>query len=92
MTMDKTKPKGSRNITVGGHLYYWWVTGSDSDPKGHYAIIMDSETRKRTRVEWSVIAPGFVVNNPDPQEGGPYYPILPRHVAAYIEQHLQGSE
>ena len=85
----RTKPKGSRPITVGEHLYYWWVTGSDSDPKGHHAIIMDSVTRKRTRVEWSVIAPDSVVNLSDPQEGGPYYPILPGHIAFYIEQHLQ---
>lgn len=81
---DRTKPKGSRNMTVGGHLYWWWTVGSDNDPSSHAAIIMDSETRKRIRVAWESIAVA--------EDGAPFYPILPKHVAAYIKTHIQKGD
>lgn len=89
------KPKQSRNIIVGGHLYYWQHTGPfdhlNANDRRAYApgehaylsgiIIWDAESRQRWRIAWPNIA-----RHPD---GGLYYPILPRHVASYIVKHIQ---
>jgi hypothetical protein len=71
-----TKPKGMRGITVNDHLYYWCTYGPSQAPGLSGIVIRDSATSKRYEVKWED------VTNPL------YYPIMPRHVAAWIEGNL----
>jgi hypothetical protein len=88
------KPKQSRNIIVDGHLYYWKAYGpfwnisvddaiacaKEHQPDLSGVVIWDSENRRRWKIFWRKVAIY--------EDGTPFYPILPKHVAAYIKANI----